>query len=91
MRNANQLAVNSNVACMTGGGVGQICNAISLDTKYEEVIIHAGTNEICNSNYSNADTLHDFVYTVEKAAEKITELAKSAKVTLVLPCVSTFG
>ena len=91
MRNANQLALDSNVACMTGGGVGQICNAIALDTKHEEVIIHAGTNEICNNNFTNTDKLHDFVYTVQKATEKLTDLAKSTKVTLVLPSVSTFG
>ena len=36
LRQVNQLALAHNVACMSGGGLGQLCNAIKLDTPHEE-------------------------------------------------------
>ena len=71
---------------MSGGGIGQIVNAINLDEKHEEIIIHAGNNEILNTR-----TPEEFVYTVEKTREKLSELAKQEKITLVLPLVPPTG
>ena len=85
-RNTNQLALTTDVECMSGGGMGQICNIVALDTKHDEVIIHAGNNEILNTK-----SLSEFVYTVEKASEKLRKLAEETKVTVVLPCAPTMG
>ena len=85
-RHVNQLALSNNVACMSGGGIGQICNAIKLDTTHEEVIIHAGQNEI-----KNTDSLHEFVFTVQKTSEKLKEIAEISQVTVVLPSAPMFG
>ena len=81
LRHANQLALTSNVACMSGGSIAQICNFLPYDDKFEEVIISGGTNEVHSS-----DPIHEFVYTVEQTAKKIEEVAKNyEKVSLVLP------
>ena len=42
LRQANQIALTTNVACMSGGGIGQLVNAINLDERLEEIIIHCG-------------------------------------------------
>ena len=86
MRNTNQFALATDVACMGGAGIAQICNAVALDERHEHVIIHAGNNEIMNTI-----TAKEFVYTVEKSAEKLTALAKDTEVTLVLPLVPPVG
>ena len=86
LRNVNQLSLSANVACMSGGGIGQLCNAIPLDEKKDEVIIMAGNNEITRSS-----TPEEFVYTVEKAGDKLKELAGESKVTLVLPTTPATG
>ena len=65
---------------MSGGGIGQLCNVIPSDSKHEEVIILAGTNEITRS-----DSLTEFVYTIEKTVEKLRALAADNQVTMVLP------
>ena len=66
LRNTNQCALTTNVPCMGGGGISQICNAIALDEKHEQVVIHAGNNEIMNMQ-----TPQEFLYTVEKTKEKL--------------------
>ena len=71
LRNTNELALTTDVACMPGGGMGQLCNVIGLDDKHDEVIIHAGTNEIFNTR-----TPEEFTYTVEKTKEKLKTLAQ---------------
>ena len=86
LRNANQIALTTDVACMSGGGIGQIANAIPLDEKRNEVIIYAGNNEITGN-----DSLNEFAYTVAKAEEKLKKLADENKVTLVLPSVPPMG
>ena len=80
LAHTNQLALTTDVACMSGGGIGQLCNVIPTDTKHEEVIILAGTNEITRS-----ESLHEFVYTIEKTIEKLRALAEENQVTMVLP------
>ena len=85
-RSVNQLALTSDVMCVSGGGLGQICNVIALDEKYDEVIIHGGNNEIATHN-----TINEFVYSVEKSVEKIQDLAKDREVTLILPCAPVHG
>ena len=83
LRLINQLALTTDVACMSGGGVGQLCNVIPFDAPHDEVIINAGTNEM------NCADLHEFAFTVEKEKEKIANLATQQPVTLVLPEIST--
>ena len=80
MGNTNQFALTTDVACLGGAGIGQICNAIALDEKHEHVVIHAGNNEIMNT-----PTAEEFVYTVRKSAEKLVTLAKDTKVSWCCP------
>ena len=78
MRHVNQVALTADTACMTGGGISQLCNAIPFDDhRHEEVIINAGTNEL------NEENLHEFVYTAQKTQEKLEKLAAEVKVTVV--------
>ena len=80
LRLANQLALTTDVACMSGGGIGQICNLIPLDTHiHQEVIINAGNNEL------KTECEKEFVYEVDRAAQKLEHLAASVPVTVVLP------
>lgn len=83
LRYVNQVALSTDVACMTGGGIGQICNVIPFDTKHDEVIINGGTNEL------KCDNLQEFVYTIDKAVEKLAKLATDVKVTVVIPPIPT--
>ena len=85
MRLVNQLACTTDVPCMTGGSNAQICNMIPFDSKHDEVIINAGTNEI------RYESLHEFVYTMDKTVEKIEKLKENENITLVLPTTSTCG
>ena len=80
LRLTNQLALTTDVACMSGGGIGQICNLIPYDTHiHKEVIIHAGNNEL------KTESLKQFVFEVDSAAEKLKELATTMPVTLLVP------
>ena len=79
MRHTNQLALSTNVACMSGGGIGQMCNLIPYDKKHDEVIINGGTNDI------KIESLQEFAYTVCKTEEKLRKLASENSVTVVLP------
>ena len=78
-RHVNQFAMTSDVACMTGGGIGQICNMVPFDEPHEEVIINAGTNEI------KTESVEEFVFTVDKAEEKLCKIAQTSVTTVVLP------
>ena len=62
LRHANQLALTTNIACMSGGGIGELCNVIKHDEKHENIILHAGNNEI-----TRTESLPEFAYTIEKA------------------------
>ena len=53
LRNANQLALATDIACTSGGGIGQIANVVHLDPeKKDNIIIFAGANEIKKSENS---------------------------------------
>ena len=54
-------------------------NAIPFDNPHKEVVICAGTNDL------KSEPLSEFVYVVEKAAEKLSELASKMPVTIALP------
>ena len=86
LRNVNQLALTTDVACMSGAGYGQLCNAIPYDDKHDEVVLYAGNNEI-----TKTESAEDFVYTVKKEVEKIEKLTNEINVTVVLPIVPTYG
>ena len=80
LRLTNQLALSADVACMSGGGIGQICNLIPLDTNpRRQVIINAGTNEM------KTESDKEFVFEIDAAARKLQQLSTSVPVTLVLP------
>ena len=64
----------------------QLCNVIGLDKKHDDVIIHAGNNEIANT-----ESLPEFVYTVSKTAEKLKKISSDTNITMVLPCAPTTG
>ncbi len=83
LRHVNQVALTNDVACMSGGGIAQMCNAIPYDQPHSEVIINGGTNDL------KQESLQEFVYIVEKTVEKVTKLAESVPVTVVLPPIST--
>ena len=38
LRNTNQLALTADVMCMSGGGLGQLCNVIAPDKKYDDML-----------------------------------------------------
>ena len=40
LRQVNQLALTSDVACMSGAGIGQLLNVIPFDKQHEELIIN---------------------------------------------------
>ena len=86
LRHANQLSLNADINGMSGGGIGQVVNAIQLDAKYEEVVIYAGNNEI-----KGTEPIEEFVYTIEKAGDKLQCLANETKVKLVLPATPTIS
>ena len=79
LRHTNQLALTTDTACMSGGGIGQLCNAIPYDEPHAEVIIKAGTNELKEEN------LKQFVHIVQQAEAKLLNLAANTAVTVVLP------
>ena len=81
-RHANVPALTTDVACMSGGGIGQIINAISYDTKHEEVIVMGGTNEVVNTTNPA-----EFVFTIDKSLEKLKALSEQVVMTFVMPCV----
>ena len=83
LRHTNQWSLKTDVACMSGGGIGQICNAIPFDDPHDEVIIKAGSNEM------QTDDIKEFVYTIQRAEEKLKALTEIKPVTLVLPPVPT--
>lgn len=76
----NQAALTTDVACMPGGGIGQIINVIAHDEKHEEKIIFGGTNEIV---YSKNTT--EFVFTIDKSLEKLQNMANEITTSFVLP------
>ena len=85
LAHVNQLALTTDVTCMSGGGIGQLCNVIPTDDKHEQVIILAGSNEIKNSPPA------EFVYTIDKTVEKLRTLAATSSVTVVLPLTPVVG
>lgn len=80
LRNVNSLALTTDTACMSGGGIGHLVNAIKHDEPHEEIVIAGGTNEIAYCN-----DLHEFVYTLEKSLEKLTRIAEEVTTAFVLP------
>ena len=81
LRHVNQLALAANVACTSGGGIGQIVNSIHPDPeKVDDIVIVAGDNDI-----HGTDDLREFHHIVTKTAEKIHALTATKKVTLALP------
>ena len=82
LRHANQLALTTDVACLSGGGIGHILNAIKYDSKHDDIIIAGGTNELIRP-----DNLHDFVYTVEKSVDKLRAIVDEVSTTFVIPSI----
>ena len=79
-RHVNSLALTTDTACMPGGGIGQIVNAIKHDEKHDEIIIAGGTNELVHS-----DDLQQFIFTIEKSVEKLKTLADEIPTSFVMP------
>ena len=68
---------------MSGGGIGQLVNAIAIDEKHEEVVIAGGTNEIVHSKEET-----EFVYTIDKSLEKLSKLAEEVKTSFLFPSLA---
>ena len=81
-RHANVPALTTDVACMSGGGIGQIINAISYDSKHDEVVVMAGTNEVVHTKDPA-----EFVFIIDKSMEKLKKLSEEVVTTFVLPCI----
>ena len=81
-RHANVPALTTDIACMSGGGIGQLINAIPLDEKHDEVVLIGGTND--DAYTKNAK---EYVFTIEKSFQKLSKLAEAVPTTFVLPCV----
>ena len=82
LRQANQLALRSNVACMSGAGIGQLLNVIPFDAPHDEIVVSGGTNDLKGEN------LNEFVFSVMKIEEKLSKLASEKPVTVVLPSIT---
>ena len=80
-RHVNQYALTSDVACMTGGGIAQLCNVLPYDESHDSIVLNAGTNEL------KTESLHEFVYTIEKATDKLSKVAANVPTMVVLPAV----
>lgn len=80
LAHVNQLATTADFACMSGGGIGQIINAIPHDSKHEQVTIAAGTNEIFHAVDAN-----EYVFTIDHSLEKLRALAAEVETSFVLP------
>ena len=83
LRLTNQLALSSDVACMSGGGIGQLINVIPYDTPHKKVIISGGTNDL------KVDSLKEYVYSVKNIESKLKTLASVTPVTIALPPLQT--
>ena len=81
-QHANVPALTTDIACMSGGGIGQLINAIPLDEKHDEVVLIGGTNEVAYTKNAN-----EYVFTIEKSLQKLSKLAEVVPTTFVLPCV----
>ena len=80
LAHVNQLATTADFACMSGGGIGQIINAIPHDSKHEQVTIAAGTNEIVH-----AVDAKEYVFTIDRSLEKLRALAEEVETSFVMP------
>ena len=82
MRHANVPAMITDVACMSGGGIGQLVNSVTYDEKHDEVVIAGGTNEVVFTKDPS-----EFVFTIDTSLKKLTKLATEVPTSFVLPCV----
>ena len=64
---------------MSGGGIGQLCNAIPFDDPHEEVVLVAMNNEVGTANDAK-----EFVYTIDTGVAKVQALADSHNLTTVV-------
>ena len=80
LAHVNQLATTADFACMSGGGIGQIINAIPHDSKHDQVTIAAGTNEIVHATDAN-----EYVFTIDQSLLKLRALAEEMETSFVMP------
>ena len=82
MRLASQDSLACNIDCMSGATIGNLINAIEIDTerKEEDIIIVAGQNEIHRNM-----TDEEFMFTIQRNNEQLTELAKTTNISILAP------
>ena len=82
MRLASQDSLACNIDCMSGATIGNLINAIDIDTerKEEDIVIVAGQNEI-----HRGMTNEEFLYTIKTNTERLTELAKKINISILAP------
>ena len=68
------------MACMSGGGIGQICNLILLDPQvHEQVFTNTENNKL------KTECPKEFVFKVDCASKRLEKLAASTPIRVVLP------
>ena len=90
LRCAERIGLTADVSCMSGGGVGQVANAIRDDPAMDAIsttVVIAGVNDSANKLLSE----EEFAYTIDKGVEKLTtEMEKNnANKLVVLNIVDT--
>ena len=83
LRLTNQLALKLDVACMSGGGIGQQINVIPYNTPHKKFIISGGNNDL------KVCSLKEYVYSVQNMERKLQTLALVTPVTIALPSLQT--
>ena len=70
LRHANYIGLRADVLCMSGGGLGQITQAIKddPDASGKNIVIIAGANDIKNHNYQNED---EYAENIDKSLQKL--------------------
>ena len=86
LRHADETGLNSNLVCMSGGRIGNVCHIIKDDqtmTNVKEVIVVAGQNDLLRAD----ETLDDFKTIVNKSVDLLQQLAFKHKLTIVQPLI----
>ena len=74
LRHVNYIGLRANVLCMSGGGFGQIAQAVKDDPDCQEkdIVIVAGANDIKNHAYQSEE---EFAENIDSSLQKIEDLA----------------
>ena len=84
-RRAERVGLAADVACMSGGELGQVTNAILQDPKpIRDVIVCAGGNDI---RHTNPATDNEFACAIDGGFNKLEQLHKDSTGVMVVTCL----